>query len=163
MDSHDASGGVVAAVRPGAGLAGVGHDEGNPRVGAVAGFRGLNEARAGIDAGEFCDFRFEQWPDEDALAAADVDDRLAGFWVEHAEGGGENDVLVIVRARLTDELVIPSGDRIPPTVLGRWLTSGWWTGLPRFGMLERAAWWRHAEKIKAEERLQQVTRKMNRG
>ena len=62
----------------------------------MAGFCRLDQARAGIDSGEFTDFCLEQWPDEHALAATNVDDRLARLGIEHLQGGGQDDVTMVV-------------------------------------------------------------------
>lgn len=50
VKGHQADGGIVALVRPRAGLAGVGDDKGRAWIACVALFRGLDQALAGIDA-----------------------------------------------------------------------------------------------------------------
>ena len=87
----------------------------------MAGSGGFNQPRARIHPGEFPDFRCEQRPNQHALAAANVNDRFTWPGIENPEGGGKDDMLMVIRAGLTDEFVIPRGDRIPAAITGDWL------------------------------------------
>jgi hypothetical protein len=62
----------------------------------MAGLGGLDQAATGIDPSVFPDPSFEQGSDQHPLATADVDDRLTGLRRKHPQGGGKDDLLVII-------------------------------------------------------------------
>ena len=92
---------------------GVADDVAHARVLRSARLGGGDELGAGIDAEHKIDLVLQQPPREDALAAAEIEDALAGLRVEQTQGGGQEHMLVIVRPLVADELVVPGRDLVP--------------------------------------------------
>ena len=113
VDGHDAGGGVIRAIGPGPGRAGVGDDQVDPLVIPEAFLGGLDQLRAGIDAGDMGRLRFQQQRDQHALAAAEIEEFFARLRSEQTHRGRQDDIAVVVRALVTDELVIPARHLVP--------------------------------------------------
>ena len=127
VDGENANGRIVDRLgRPWAGQGGIGDMEREAGIARVAGAGGVNQTRAGIDGRDDAGTGGDEMGEHDTLATAKIEHFFARFDGEQAERGGQDDILVIIRALFADELVVPGCHGIPAAVARRLpVRTGW--------------------------------------